>query len=152
MPLLSQEQYTKTLDALAIMRRSLASLRQAASEAGIAPKTAKKVAGPALRKGKTGRYTANHGDQLLRVLRVPTAEGLREVGVRGSARARAVGRHAAAILRYFATGDFGPLSRFAGKGIKDDAGNIVPFLVDRDALKKLGHAALSYESIYVQGA
>jgi hypothetical protein len=148
-----QEALRRMTDVIAKMRKDRVSLQAAARETGISPRAVKRLAGPAIRKGKNGRYTAKHGDQLLRVLRIPTPEGLREVGIRGSRRASAVGEYSAAVSRYLATGDSGPLSKFSGKGIKDDTGNIVPFLTDRSILNQLGNAgALSFESIYARSA
>lgn len=145
-----QETLRRVTDVIAKMRKGL-SLRAAAREAGTSPRTALRKAGSVIRRGSNGRYKAKPGDQLLRVLKITTPDGLLEIGVRGSRQASTLGQYAAAVQRYLSTGDFAPLAKFSGKGVKDDKGNLVPFLTDRFTLQKLASAGeLSYESIYAR--
>ena len=153
MPERFQDAYQRMLVALNRLRQDHESLQQAAREAGSDPRTVKKLAGPALRKAKNGRYSATHGDQLLRVIKIPTPEGLREVGIRGSRRASAVGEYSAAVERFIVTGDRTRLSKFTGKGIPSDSGEIIPFITDTAVLKPLGNAGqISFESLYARSA
>jgi hypothetical protein len=146
-----QETLRRVTDVIAKMRKEHLSLRAAAWQAGISPRTVLHRAGSVIRRGSNGRYTAKPGDQLLRVLKIATPDGLREIGVRGSRQASALGQYAAAVERYLSTGDFAPLAQFSGKGVRDDKGNMVTFLTDRVLLKKLASAGeLSYESIYAR--
>jgi hypothetical protein len=84
-------------------------------------------------------------------MKIATPDGLLEIGVRGSRQASTLGQYAAAVERYLTTGDFTPLSKFTGRGIRDDKGNLIQFLTDRVLLKRLASAGeLSYESIYAR--
>ncbi len=146
-----QETWGRVTDVIAKMRKERLSLRAAAREVGITPKTVLRKAGSVIRRGSNGRYTAKPGDQFLRVMKVATPDGLTQIGVRGSRQASVLGQHAAAVERYLSSGDFAPLAKFANRGVRDDKGNLVPFLTDRALLKKLASAGeLSYESIYAR--
>jgi len=146
-----QETLRRVTDVIAKMRRERLSLRAASREVGITPQTVLRRAGAVIRRGSNGRYAAKPGDQLLRVLKIPTPDGLREIGVRGSRQASTLGRYAAALQTYLSTGNFAPLSKFTGIGIRDDRGNLVLLLTDRTTLNRLGSAgAISYESIYAR--
>ena len=61
--------------AIAKMRKEGISLRKAARGAKVSPRTVIKKAASALRKNKSGRYTAKTSDRLVRVLMIPTPEG-----------------------------------------------------------------------------
>src|SRR5712691_11528152 len=60
--------------------RAGASLRQASRKFHINPRMVQQVARPALRKLRNGRWAAKSHDRLLRVLVIPTRQGLGEIG------------------------------------------------------------------------
>jgi hypothetical protein len=149
----SQDTWVRVTEAIRKMRTAVASLQQAAKESGVSPRTVTRLAGSTLKKGKNGRYSVKPGDQLLRVLKVPTADGLREIGVRGSRQASVLGKYASAIQKYVATGDASALEKFRGKTIKDSSGKVIPLLTDLKELNRLGSAGvLSFESLYARTA
>src|SRR3989442_337300 len=59
-----------------------ASLAQAARKFDVDPRTVRRLAAPALRKLRNRRWVAKKYDRLLRVLTLPSPQGLIEVGVR----------------------------------------------------------------------
>jgi hypothetical protein len=129
------------------------SLKSAARQVNITPKAVKQLAGSAIRKAPNGRYVARPGDQLLRVLKIPTPEGVREVGVRGSRQASTLGSYWAALQMYLRSNKSEELKRFAGKIIRDDSGSVIPLITDLSELKRLGYAGvLSFESLYSRSA
>ncbi len=133
------------------MRADGVSLRQASREFEIDPRTVVRLGRPALRKRANGRYKAKASDRLLRVLVVPTREGLREIAVRDSRQASQVAEYWNAVHRYLETGDDSALRKFRRKRITDANGVRVPLLTDFDELDRLGSAGvLSFESLYAK--
>ncbi len=127
------------------------SLKSAAAEYGVDPRTVVKLGGSALRKTGGGRYAAKPSDNLLRVMVVPVHAGRVEVAVRGSRAASELGRRAAAQREFLATGDDTKLRELSKNKILDASGRDVPFLTDPDELERLGDlGALSFESIYAR--
>ena len=138
---------------LAKMRSGKVSLQQASKDAGISPRTVKRLAASALIKTNSGKYQVKSSDRLLRVLKIPTADGQVEIGVRGSRQASALGEYWAAVHKYLATGDSSKLAKFKGKQIKDTTGKVIPLLTDLKELNRLGSAdVLSFESLYAKSA
>ena len=147
----NQATTTKAGQVLTRMRDG-ASLKQASREIGIDPRTVERVAGPALKQARSGRYVASGRDRLQREVRIPSADGLRDVTVRDSKAASLVGEYWNEVHAYLAKGDASGLARFAKLHVTDANGERVPLLVDRDALDELGNAGvLSFESIYSRG-
>ena len=135
------------------MRAASASLQQAAKEVGISPRTVTRWGKTALKKEANGRYSVKRNDQLLRVLKVPTPDGSREIGVIGSRQATLLGEYWAAVHKYLATGDATGLAKFKGKQVKDTTGATVPLITDLKELNRLGFAGvLSFESLYARSA
>ncbi len=131
--------------------REGASLKSAAAEYGIDPRTVVKLAGSALRKTGGGRYAPKRSDDLLRVLLVPVHGGRVEVAVRGSGAASELAKRAVAQREFLATGDDAKLRRLSQTTILDASGREVPFLTDLDELERQGDlGALSFESIYAR--
>ena len=127
------------------------SLRRAAAEYGIDPRTVVKFGGSALRKTSGGRYAAKPSDNLLRVMVVPVHGGRVEVAVRGSRAASELGKRAAAQREFLATGDDTKLRQLSKNKILDASGRDVPFLIDLDELERQGDlGVLSFESIYAR--
>lgn len=150
LPPRSQTALENVAHAITHMREGV-SLKSAAAEYGVAPRTVSRLGGSALRKNTSGRYVAMRSDNLLRVLNVPVRGGSVEVAVRGSRAATAVSERLNA-QRYFAeTGDDSKLQALEGQVILDASGHEVPFLTDLDELERLGDLGeLSFESIYTR--
>ncbi len=143
-----QDRWSRVTHVIAMMRARGVSLRQASREFGIDPRTVVRLGGSALRKRASGRYAAKASDRLLRVLVVPTREGLREIAVRDSRQASQVAEYWNAVHRYLETGDDSALRKFRRKRITDANGVRVPLLTDLDELDRLGSAGvLSFESL-----
>jgi hypothetical protein len=142
---------TKVGQAMTRMREG-ASLTRASREVGVTRRTVERLAGSALQRGPSGRYTARASDRLAREVRLPSSGGLQDVTLRDSKQARLVGQYWNAVHAHSATGDSSPLRRFEGKHVVATNGEHVPLLVDTDVLDELGNAGvLSFESIYPSG-
>ena len=125
------------------------SLRQASRKFDRDPRIVQRLARPALRKLRNGRWAAKNRDKLLRVLPVPTSAGLREVGVPDSKQATLLGKYWSAVEVYLRTGDASALEKFAGEHIVDASGTRHPLLTNLQELDRLGSAgAFSFETIY----
>jgi len=146
------EARARALATLALMRREKFSLAAAAKLERTSPRTVKRYAGSALRRrGPRGRYVAKPTDRLLRVLVIPTREGLREIAVRSSREASQIAQYENAIQRYLQTGDDLPLRKFRRRHIIDANRKRIPFFTDRKQLDRLGSAGvLSFESLYAR--
>jgi len=133
--------------------RAGASLRQASRKFDLDPRKVAQLARPALRKLRNGRWAARTHDHLLRVLVIPSPEGLREIGVNDSRQATQLGKYWTAVERYRDTGDASALREFRGNYIIDASGKRVPLLTDLRELDRLGSAGvLSFESLYARAA
>ena len=144
-----QDRWNRVAHVISKMRTEGVSLRQASREFGIDPRTVVRLGGPALRKRANGRFVAKRSDRLLRVLRIPTRDGLREIAVRDSRQASQLAEYWAAVDRYLETGDDSALRKFRRKRITDASGARVQLLTDVDELDRLGSAGvLSFESLY----
>jgi hypothetical protein len=131
--------------------REGSSLKRAAVEYGIDPRTVVKLGGSALTKTKGGRYAAKRSDVLFRPLTVTVHGGRIEVGVRGSRAASEIAKRAAAQREFLATGDDTKLRQLRKTKILDASGREIPFLTDEDELARQGDLGmLSYESIYAR--
>jgi hypothetical protein len=143
----------KAAHVLAAMRKDRISLRRAAREEGIAPATVLRHAGNALRKTAEGTYKARKSDRLLRVLILPTPNGLAEIATLDSRAATIAGEYWNAVNDFLETGDETELARFRGVTITDAQGNTVPLLTDADELERLGAAGiLSFQSMYARAS
>jgi hypothetical protein len=131
------------------MRANGDSLSRASSEFGLNPQAVLRLAGSALRKRKNGRYAAKASDNLLRVLAIPSTDGVREVGLRDSRQASQLAEYWNAVHKYLATGDSSGIHKFKGKQLTGTDGSELPFVTDLKELDRLGSAGnLSFESIY----
>jgi hypothetical protein len=129
------------------------SLKSAAAEYNVTPRTVVRLGKSALRKRADGHYAARSSDRLLRVLVVPAHDGLREVAVRDSKTAAQIGGYWSAVSEFLGTGDATTLRKFRGKSFIDASGRPVRFLVDLDALERQGSAGIfSFESVYSRRA
>ena len=112
-----------------------------------------RLAKPALRKLRNGRWAAKKHDRLLRVLSLPSPQGLIEVGVQDSRQATVIGKYWNAVDLYRDTGDATAIEPFWGKYIIDASGKRVPLLTDLQVLDRLGSAGvLSFETLYARVA
>ena len=135
------------------MRSEGTSLTQASREFGLDPRVVKNRAGSALRKSKNGRYVARPSDKLLRVLVIPSPDGLMEVAVRSSDIASKIGEYNAAVQRYLRTGDASRLKKFRRLKLLTEKGKRIKLVTDLAELQKLGSAGvLSFESLYRSAA
>jgi hypothetical protein len=138
------------IDVVAKMRTEGVSLQKAA-EGKIDPRTVKRWAASALQKTSDGKWSAKKGDTLLRILQMPTPDGLRAVGIRGSRQASKLAKFSNAVQKYIQTGDASDLSQFQGKSIKDADGVEHLLITDRKQLNRLGSArVLTFESLYAR--
>ena len=129
------------------------SLTRASRKFGIDPRTVQRLAKPALRKLRNGRWAAKKHDRLLRVLSLPSPQGLIEVGVQDSRQATVIGKYWNAVDLYRDTGDATAIEPFWGKYIIDASGKRVPLLTDLQVLDRLGSAGvLSFETLYARVA
>jgi hypothetical protein len=96
----------------------------------------------AMRKRKNGRYAPRAVDHLLRVLVVPTKDGLREITVRDSREGSKVGGYWSAVRKYLQTGDDSDLQKFRRIRILDASGKRVRLLTDVNELDRLGSAGV----------
>lgn len=132
---------------------SLGSKSKASREFGLNPKVVQARAGSALRKTKNGRYVARPSDKLLRVLVIPSPQGLQEIAVRGSDVASKIAEYSDAVQKYIRTGDSSRLKKFKRLKLTDEKGQRIKLLTDLKELDKLGSAGvISFESLYRRAA
>jgi hypothetical protein len=149
LPETSKDTLDRVLNVISRMRNEKLSLKKAALDTGVKPETVKKWAGSALKKNTNGRYLPKSSDQLLRVLKIPSPDGIREIAVRGSRQASLLGEFWTAVERYLQTGDTSRLATFRAKSIKEADGQEIPLLTDLAELNRLASAGvLSFESMY----
>lgn len=135
------------------MRADRVSLLQASKEFGIDPRTVTRWGKQALRKQPNGRYAAKPRDQLLRILKLPTNDGLIEVPVRDSREASRIAKYSNAVQKYLRTGDSSDLREFVNVHITDADGIQIPLLTNAQELDRLGASGLfSFESLYARTA
>jgi hypothetical protein len=148
-----QDLWNRVTNAISKMRSDGTSLRQACQEFALNQDEVVRLANPALRKRKNGDYAVKPADDLLRVLVIPTADGLREIGLRDSRLASVVGKYWAAVQRYLETGDPSALRKIRRKTVTDADGKRISLIKDLAELDRLGSAGvLSFESIYAKAA
>jgi hypothetical protein len=149
----TQETWNRVLRTIAKMRTEGLSLKKAAKEAGVSPRTVAKRAGRAIKKGENGRYVVPKRDSLLRVVQVPTSDGSRDIALRNSRQASTLAQYWDAVQKYLRTGDATRIEKFRDKQIKDANGNPVELITDLRELNRLGSAGvLSFESLYSRAA
>jgi hypothetical protein len=135
------------------METDRVSLPQSSREFGLDPRKVVQLGGSALRKRKNGRYVVKTNNRFLRVLVLPTPDGLTEIAVRGSKQASLVGKYWAAVQKYLETGDASALQKIRRKTITDADGRRIRLIKDVAELDRLGSAGvLSFESLYAKAA
>lgn len=149
----AQEQWNRVAHVIQKVRTERVSVTQAAKEFGIDRKKVIQLGGSALRKQKNGRYKAKSFDRLLRVLVIPSSDGLKEVAVRDSRTASKIAEYSNAVHRFLQTGDASRLRTFRKLKINDASGNPIKLLTDTNELTRIGLAGvLSFESLYARVA
>jgi lambda repressor-like predicted transcriptional regulator len=153
LPDAQQETWNRVVHVIAKMRAEGTSLTQASREFGLDPRVVRARAGSALRKTKSGRYSARSSDKLLRVLVIPSPEGLKEIVVRDSATASKIAEYSHAVQVYLRTGDSSRLKKFRHIKLLDEKGKRIKLVTDMAELQTLGSAGvLSFESLYARTA
>jgi hypothetical protein len=153
LPAHAQDKWTRITHVISRMRAEGVSLPEGSREFGLDPRTVRRLAPSALRKLRNGRWAARTHDRLLRVLVIPTGDGLREVAVRDSRQASLLGEYWAAVQRYLETGDESVLRKIRRKTITDSMGKRVRLIKDLAELDRQGSAGvLSFESLYAKAA
>jgi len=123
----------------------------ACRELGRDPRTVQRLAKPALRKRRNGRWAVKGTERLLRVLQKLTPEGRQQIGVTDSRQASILGDYWNAVNRYRDTGDASAIKQFEGTHVIDADGKRVPLLTDLRELDRQGSAgSLSFETIYAR--
>ena len=148
-----QEAQLKAARVITAMRTEAVSLTRAAREENVSPGTVRRNAGSALRKTPRGTYKARASDRMLRVLVIPTSEGLAEIATRDSRSATIVGEHWNAVNHYLESGDDSQLARLRDVTVIDAEGNAVPLLTDTEELDRLASVGmLSFQSLYARAS
>lgn len=149
LPEAQQETWNRVAHVIAKMRSDKVSLTRASHEFGLDPRAVRARAGSVLRKTKSGRYVARPSDKLLRVLVIPSQQGLKEIAVRGSEIASKIAQYSDAVQRYLRTGDSSRLKKFRRLKLVNEKGERIKLLTDLAELQKLASAGvLSFESLY----
>lgn len=153
LPESQQETWNRVVHVIAKMRSENISLTKASREFGLSPKVVQTRAGSALRKSKNGRYVARPSDKLLRVLVIPSSQGLTEIAVRGSEVASKIAEYSDAVQTYLRKDDSSKLRKFQRLKLLDEKGKRIKLVTDLAKLRELGSAGVvSFESLYRRAA
>jgi hypothetical protein len=153
MSALAQDEWNRVGHVISKMETAGISLPRASREFGLGSSKVVRLSGDALRKLANGRYAVNTNNSLLRVLVLPTPEGLKEIAVRGSKEASLIGRYWAAVQKYLETGDASALQKIRRNTITDADGKRIRLIKDLTELERLGSAGvLSFETLYAKAA
>jgi len=148
-----QDLWQRVTNAISKMRSDDISLYEAARESALQARLVFRWGKPALTKLANGRYVATPFDNLLRVMAILTAHGVREIGLSDSREASWVGKYWAAVQKYLETGDPSALKRIRRKTVIDADGNRIRLIKDLAELDRLGAAGvMSFETIYAKVA
>ena len=146
-----QDTWNRVNHVITKMRADGLSLHRAAREIGISPRTVVRWAKSALRKNKIGRFVAKKTDRLVRVLKVLTLEGQRDIAIGDSRQASLLAGYWDAVQKYLESGAASGLAKFRGQVVTDASGSEIPLLTDLKELDRLGAAGvLSFESLYAR--
>lgn len=146
-----QDLWNRVVNVVSKMRSEGVALRTASREHGLDPREVVPLAGSALRKRTNGRYVVRASDRLLRVLVIPTSDGLREIATRDSRQASLLANYWIAVEGYLTFDDSSALQEFKGKKIRNANGKKIPLLTDLTELSRLGSAGvLSFETVYAK--
>jgi len=144
-----QQRWNQTSHAISKMRREGVSLSQASREFKLDPRRVVRLAGPALRKRKSGRYVATPTDRRLRVVTIVDEKGPLNVATRDSREAQVLSDWWRAVGEYLRTGNEDVLRNLRRKTVVDASGKRIRLLLDPDMVRILDEAGLlNPESIY----
>jgi hypothetical protein len=153
LPEQSQTDYEKSLRVLSKMRTEGLSLKQGTKQADIKLAIVRGIAGRNLKPRSNSSYAVSKTDSLLRVMMMPTSEGMREISLRNSRQASTLGRYSDAVQKYIRTGDASELRKFRHKILTDASGVKFSLITEQKELDRLGSAGvLSFEQIYARSA
>jgi hypothetical protein len=151
MPVQVRDTYDRAVHALTYMRSARVSRRKAAQKFNISPQVLARFAGKALRRQSNGQYVARPADKLLRLVVIPTPQGLQELATTDSHEATKVANYWIALNRYLTFGDASALRESKGKKITSANGKKVSLLTELSELDRLASAGvLSFETIYAK--
>jgi hypothetical protein len=138
----------RAIEATYLMRSRGYSLTKAAREAHIDRRTVRKYVPSVLVQEPSGHYQVKPGDNLAAYMHYLTPEGVRVGAVRGSRNRSMLAEYSAAIDHFLITADYSKVQRFRGTAIRID-GELVPFLTDKQILRRLGNAGeTSFTELY----
>jgi hypothetical protein len=144
-----QDRWIRKTSAITEMRKEKVSRTEAAKRYRLDPNSLPKSA---LRKRRNGRYAVRARDTLLRVVVIPSEQGLAEVATRDSRQASELGRYSEAVHKYLETGDASAIQQFAGKYVLDLNGKQIWLMTEPTQLDRFGGPEFSYESFYARSA
>jgi hypothetical protein len=145
----AQDLWNLAVQVPARMRSEGASLPKVAREVGLTSNQVLRLARPAFRKLRNGRYSVRASDKLLRILILPSDKGLIEIPVNDSREASLVGEYWNAVDGYLRTGDASALLKLKKKRVKSASGKNVSLLTDLKELERQASAGvLRFESLY----
>lgn len=131
------------------MRSENVSLQRASRELGVSPNQVLRLARPAFRRLRNGRYVAKPIDRLLRILVLPSPKGLVEIAITDSRQASLIGEYWNALHRYLSTGDASQLEKFRKRRVTNASGKRIPLLTDLDELgRQASVGEFRFESLY----
>ena len=90
-----------------------------------------------------GRIRATKSDRFVRYLQVPTADGPKEIAVRGSKDASELARYLSAINQYLNNENPAAIAEWRGRKIAD-----IELITDDRTLKALGEEEFHIDSLY----
>jgi hypothetical protein len=90
-----QDTWTRVTHVVATIRREGVSFAHALRGSGVSRQTVLRLAGSSLRKPPSGRWAARTRDSLLRLVRIPVPDGMRDIALRDSKQASLRGDHQA---------------------------------------------------------
>jgi hypothetical protein len=144
-----QDRWIRKTSAITEMRKERVSRTEAAKRYRLDPNSLPKSA---VRKRQNGRYAVRARDTLLRVVVIPSEQGLAEVATRDSRQASELGRYSEAVHKYLETGDASALKQFTGRFVVDINGKQIFLMTDPAQLDRFGGPEFSYESFYARSA
>jgi hypothetical protein len=148
-----QKRWRRGLHAVSLMINKKLSLHEACVEAEVDSRFVRRWMSSALRRGAGGRYIAKPSNKLLRVLKLPSAEGpsIIEVATRDSREGALIARYWRLVAKFLRTGDETVFAGLGRKTVRDSSGKRIRLVFDPEILQLLGDAGqLDFEGIYAQ--
>ncbi len=143
LPARSRDARGRALRALARMRSTGVSIKQASALEGTTASTVRRYAGSALQR-RGARDVASPSDRLYRRMSMLTPTGRVDVDVRGAGAATRIGQHWNAVDHYLATGDRSAVAKFSGRRVGG-----MPFATDHTDIEAQFHRGeLLIDEIY----